>query len=118
MNLIGAFKTYLTEQHLVMLLQALVTQIVQDTNDNKTSKKTLDLRQGKSSNKETKNKKLLKLRIARCWSIIRFLAEDPAIVYSDQVEAIALPLLQKIAENVDFDDDILFFVSSILKKRK
>ena len=83
MNLIGAFKSHLTEQHLVTLLQALVTQIVQDTNDNKPSKKTLDLRQGKSSNKDAKNKKLLKLRIARCWSIIRFLAEDPAIVYSD-----------------------------------
>jgi hypothetical protein len=28
------------------------------------------------------------------------------------------PLLQKIAEDIDYDDDIFFLVSAILKKRK
>jgi hypothetical protein len=46
------------------------------------------------------------------------MAECPTFGYSEILEQIAQPLLQQIAQPVDFDDDILFFVGSILKKQK
>jgi hypothetical protein len=75
------------------------------------------LRTKKASSKNTK-KKNAKIRIAKCWSLIRFIAECPTIGYSNILEQIALPLLQQIAQPVDYDDDIIFFVGSILKKQK
>lgn len=50
--------------------------------------------------------------------MLRYLAEEPEVIYSECLEQVSLPLLQKIAEPIDYDDDILFFVSSILKKKK
>jgi chaperone required for assembly of F1-ATPase len=49
---------------------------------------------------------------------VRYLAEEPDVVYSECLEQVSLPLLQKIAQPIDYDDDILFFLSSILKKKK
>lgn len=61
-------------------MQALVDRILLDQEE---PKKTLDMRGTSKTQTETKKKKWLKLRIAKCWSLIRFLAEDPAILYFD-----------------------------------
>ena len=76
----------------------------------------MDIRTKKIST-EKKTKKVAKIRIAKCWSLIRYIAECPEIGYMDLMEQIAQPLLQQIAQPIDYDDDILFFISSILKKR-
>ena len=60
-----------------MFLQVLVDRILLDQEE---PKKTLDLRKiGKKDTEQTKKKKLVKLRIAKCWSLIRYLAEEPLI---------------------------------------
>ena len=62
-------------------------------------------------------------RIAKCWSIIRYIAEHEhfkGIIMLAIIEQSSIPLLQFVAnpEAVDFDDDIIFFISSLLKKSK
>jgi hypothetical protein len=51
---------------------------------------------GKKDHKGKKNK-VSKMRIAKCWSLIRYLVEEPKIFYYQEIELIAKPLLQKIA---------------------
>lgn len=91
--LLDFLKTYsriLQPTHVEVLLQSLVDRVLLDL---EAPKKTLDMR-GTAKQDKTKAKKLLKLRIAKCWSIIRFLAEDPLVAHSEKIELIATPLLQ------------------------
>lgn len=98
-------------------MQALVAKIIEDRAP---PKKTLDLSKGKkpAKGKDEIKLKLAKMRIARCWSIVRFLAEEENVAYFPCIEEMGEPLLRQIAEPIDDDDDILFFVSSLLKKKK
>ena len=61
---------------------------------------------------------MARVRIAKCWSLVRFLAEDENVPYYPCLEEMAHPLLKQIAEPIEDDDDILFFISSLLKKKK
>jgi hypothetical protein len=90
--LIDFTKTYsefMQPIHIEVLLQSLVDRILLDL---EAPKKTLDMR-GTAKQDNLKTKKLLKLRIAKCWSLIRYLAESPLVPHSDKIELIATPLL-------------------------
>ena len=89
--------------------------------DAKKPTKTLNL--GQRNVKRTKKSyKSIEFRIAKCWSILRYVAEHEH--FNDHmveiIESCALPLLQFMQnpEAVNFDDDIIFFISSLLKKSK
>ncbi len=83
--------------------------------------KTLDLRQGKIK-KTKKNSKNFEFRIANCWNVVRYVAEHSH--FTDKmipvIEESSLPLLKFMQdpEQVNFDDDLIFFISSLLKKSK
>ena len=118
LNFCKVFKEQLGEQDLKVLMQALVQKIL---DDRVPPKKTLDLSKGKkpvAKNKADIQKKLATIRIAKCWSIVRFLAEEEKVAYYPCIEEMGEPLLHQIAEPIEDDDDILFFVSSLLKKKK
>jgi hypothetical protein len=94
----------------------LVLRII--TEHQKTTKKTLDLRK-KATKRKSKNGPII---INKCWSVIRMFAEHQ--FFSNQmvpvIEQACTPLLMLIKEvnSIDFDDDILFFLSSLLKKKQ
>lgn len=87
----------------------------------KKPKKTLDVRKGsvKPTRKSTKN---FEFRIAKLWSLIRYVAEHRH--FTDRmvpvIEQCSLPLLKFMQDpdQINFDDDIIFFISSLLKKTK
>ena len=89
--------------------------------DARTPKKTLDMREGKVK-KTKKSSKNIEFRIAKCWSVIRYVAEHDHFVdrMVPVIEQCALPLLQfmQVPESVNFDDDLIFFIGSLLKKSK
>ena len=83
-------------------------------------KKTLDLRKQKGK-KQRKNKNS-DIIVNKCWSVIRMFAEHPFFTgpMITVMETTCTPLLLMITnvEHIDFDDDILFFLSSLLKKKQ
>lgn len=69
-----------TESNLNCLLQAIVARVIsehQQLLETKYSpqRKTLDLRQGKIKKTKKKSSKNIEFRIAKCWSVIRYVAE-------------------------------------------
>ena len=87
-------------------------------------KKTLDLSSKSKSLITTKkvSAKKCEFRIKQCWNVIRYIAEHEH--FSDkmvnEIEVAAIPLIRYIEDpsKISFDDDIIFFISSILKKSK
>jgi len=66
-----------TENNLSQLLQAIVARILVEHEqlvEAKKPKKTLDLRQGKVT-RTKKSSKNFEFRIAKCWSVVRYIAE-------------------------------------------
>lgn len=70
---------------------------------------------------KTKNSKA-NLRINKCWNTIRFIAEHDYFAdrYLSVVEETLLPLFEYLVtpNSIDFDDDIIFCLCSLLKKTK
>lgn len=62
------------------------------------------------------------MRINKCWNTIRFLAEHDYFSsdFLAIIEESIKPLLEFLAQpgSIDFDDDLLFCISSIIKKSK
>ena len=79
------------------------------------------MRQGKVKKTKTGTKGI-EFRIAKCWSVLRYVAEHSH--FSDQmvpvIEECSVPLLEFMQnpEEVNFDDDLIFFIDSLLKKAK
>ena len=79
------------------------------------------MRQGKVRSTK-KSHKGIEFRIAKCWSVVRYVAEHEhfadKMVYV--IEQCSLPLLRFMQDpdSVSFDDDLIFFISSLLKKSR
>ena len=62
------------------------------------------------------------IRINKCWNTIRFIAEHEFFVanFLPIIEEKLLPLFDYIVQPhaIDFDDDIIFCLSSLMKKSK
>jgi hypothetical protein len=62
------------------------------------------------------------IRINKCWNTIRFIAEHEyfAANFLQVVEETLLPLFEYLVapSNIDFDDDIMFCLTSLMKKSK
>ena len=75
---------------------------------------------GKKPIKTVKSK--ANIRINKCWNTIRFIAEHEFFVanYLQIIEEKLLPLFEYIVRptTIDFDDDIIFCLSSLMKKSK
>lgn len=82
----------MTNDNLTKLVQSLTSRILVDILP---PKLTLDLRKGKNP-KTKKQSKLPKIRVAKCWSLIRFLAEGASIEQAAILEQCVIPLLQLI----------------------
>ena len=114
-----------TENNLQNLLQAMVSRVMTEQLalvEARKTKKTLDMRQGKVK-KTKKSSKNIEFRIAKCWSVIRYVAEHEHFTgrMVPIIEQCSIPLLQQFMQapdSVNFDDDIIFFISSLLKKSK
>ena len=93
-----------TEDNLKLILDALVQRVLIEQKEiagNSTAKKTLDLRAGTIKTKEPNKKKNkhCEFRIAKCWSVIRYIAEHhhfsgPLVPI---IEQCTIPLLQFMA---------------------
>lgn len=85
-------------------------------------KKTLSLKGG--TLKVTKKKKdpVGNIKINKCWNTIRFIAEHDyfSAHLLPIIEETLLPLFEYMVkpQEIDFDDDIIFCICSILKKGK
>lgn len=98
------------------MLNALVLRIT--TEHQKSKKKTLDLRK-KAGKRKNKNGPII---IDKCWNVIRMFAEHP-FFSNDMVPVIeqaCTPLVSIIMQttSLDFDDDIVFFLCSLLRKKQ
>ena len=89
---IKKFSSNMTNDNLTKLVQSLTSRILVDIMP---PKLTLDLRKGKNT-KTKKQSKLPKIRVAKCWSLIRFLAEGASIEQAAILEQCVIPLLQLI----------------------
>lgn len=62
------------------------------------------------------------IRINKCWNTIRFIAEHDYFAdrYLQIIEETLLPLFEYLVNplDIDFDDDIIFCIQSLLKKTK
>ena len=62
------------------------------------------------------------IRINKCWNTIRFIVEHDyfALNFIQIIEDTLLPLFEYIAQpsSIDFDDDIIFCLCSLMKKSK
>ena len=118
-----------TPANLETLLKSLVRRVVVEqelvSGKNKNAgKKTLKLSNKEVTISKTKpvNNKLCTHRISKCWCVIRYIAEHPYFSAPESIliiEDTCKPLLKYIAEpqDIDFDDDIIFFITSLLTKR-
>lgn len=86
-------------------------------------KKTLSLKGGKgkiTTGKKKNNKG--NVRINKCWNTIRFIAEHDyfAANFLSIIETSLIPLLEYMVSptSIDFDDDIIFCLNSLMKKSK
>ena len=75
----------------------------------------------KAKSKKSKNTKA-NIRINKCWNTIRFIAEHEYFVnnYLQIIEDTLIPLFEHLVEPsaIDFDDDIIFCLCSLMKKSK
>ena len=124
LHFVQMFHGSFTVSNLSNLLSALVQRILAEHSafvEAKKPKKTLDMRQGKVKKTKTGTKGI-EFRIAKCWSVLRYIAEHSH--FSDQmvpvIEECSVPLLEFMQnpEEVNFDDDLIFFIGSLLKKAK
>jgi importin-8 len=62
------------------------------------------------------------IRINKCWNTIRFIAEHDYFAehFLSVIEETLMPLFEYIVQpnSIDFDDDIIFCICSLLKKSK
>lgn len=84
-------------------------------------KKTLDLSNSKKSVSKSGNTKA-NIRINKCWNTIRFIAEHDyfAMNFLLIIEEQLLPLFEYLVKPtmIDFDEDIIFCLCSLMKKSK
>lgn len=123
-NFVTMFHGSFTENNLSQLLNSIVQRVLVEHEqliEAKKPKKTLDLRKSavKTTKKSSKN---FEFRIAKLWSVLRYIAEHE--YFTDRlvpiIEQCSLPLLKFLQDpdSVNFDDDLIFFISSLLKKAK
>ena len=101
-----------TQQNLVKFLLSIVGRIQKEL---KPAKATLSVKTGVKKRKVAGN-----LKVNKCWNTIRFIAEHDyfASHFLPIVEETLLPLFEYMVEPraIDFDDDVVFCLSSLLKK--
>jgi hypothetical protein len=110
--------------NLTIFMQSLVGRIQKEINGNSGSgKKTLSLKGGQA--KITKKNVIsdkANIRINKCWNTIRFIAEHEyfAANFLQIIEETLLPLFEYLVapSSIDFDDDIIFCLTSLMKKSK
>ena len=72
--------------------------------------------------KQAADKKKDKIRILKCWNIVRTLVDSPEIIpkYRNELEQMLIPLFEFMQNPMecDFEDDIILAISSIIKKSK
>jgi hypothetical protein len=106
-------------------MQSLVGRIQKEINpEGSKKKKTLSLKGGKTKiteEREAINTKTT-IRINKCWNTIRFIAEHDyfAANFLQIIEETLLPLFEYLVTPsfIDFDDDIIFCLTSLMKKSK
>ena len=116
-----------TSGNLQLLLDSLVRRIIEEQalldKMNKPKGKTLNLSKKQVVTHTVKgNAKNSNHRIAKCWNVLRFIAEHHYFTGLDHIQIIETsckPLLAYIAEPqlIDFDDDIVFFLNDLMLKR-
>lgn len=105
-------------------MDAIVARILQECEVSAKKGKTLDLRPGAKKTVKKSNKKPSFHKIAKCWTAIRFIAEEPFFssdmvpVIEESVKPLLVILTESKSSETEFDDDIMFFVSSLIKKSK
>lgn len=85
--------------------------------------KTLNLKKGTITPAEvSKSAQKANIRINKCWNMIRFIAEHDYFAdrFLQIIEETLLPLFEYLVNplDIDFDDDIIFCIQSLLKKSK
>lgn len=84
--------------------------------------KTLSLKSGKTKVTKHKISDKANIRINKCWNTIRFIAEHDyfAANFLSIVEGSLIPLFEYMVtpDSIDFDDDIIFCLNSLMKKSK
>jgi importin-8 len=109
-------------------MQSLVGRIQKEINNSGEGgkkKKTLSLKGGKgkiSQERESGINGKATIRINKCWNTIRFIAEHDyfAANFLQIIEETLLPLFEYLVTPslIDFDDDIIFCLTSLMKKSK
>lgn len=107
-----------TLDNLNVFINSLAQRIEKEINHNKQKGKTLNIKNKKPVRISSK----ANIRINKCWNTIRFVAEHDYFVsnYLNAIEESLRPLFEYLAkpQTIDFDDDILFCICSIMKKSK
>jgi hypothetical protein len=118
-----------TLDNLVMLMNSLVHRIQKEVLNmeakaTKKKGKTLNLMKGVITQAEgggALNDKA-NIRINKCWNTIRFIAEHDYFsnMYLNIIEETLMPLFEHLVNptTIDFDDDLIFCIQSLLKKSK
>jgi len=117
-----------TQDNLVMFMESLVDRIqseLQEQEGAEPKKKTLSLKGGKgriTGGKRGGNNAKSNVRINKCWNTIRFIAEHDyfAANFLSIIETSLIPLFEHMVRpnSIDFDDDIIFCLNSLMKKSK
>jgi hypothetical protein len=110
-----------------MFMGSLVSRIQQELSEIEQSlpkKKTLNVKAGKGKiigGKKPNNTKG-NVRINKCWNTIRFIAEQDyfAANFLTIIETSLIPLFEYLVRpnSIDFDDDIIFCLNSLMKKSR
>jgi hypothetical protein len=111
-----------------MFMESLVQRIqgeLQEQEGAEPKKKTLSLKGGKgrvTGGKRGGNNAKSNVRINKCWNTIRFIAEHDffAANFLSIIETSLIPLFEYMVRpnSIDFDDDIIFCLNSLMKKSK
>ncbi|CDW80715.1 UNKNOWN [Stylonychia lemnae] len=120
-DFIKAHYSNFTQDNLITFMQSLVNRIQKELiqQEEKAGKKTLNLK-SKNPIKQVSTK--ANIRINKCWNTIRFIAEHQYFIlnFLQIIEDSLLPLFEYLLKPslIDFDDDIIFCLSSLMKKSK
>lgn len=112
-----------TQDNLIVFMNSLVARINMEQGkiDAKLAKSGKTLSTKKKSGKKGKSNKC-NIRINKCWNTIRFIAEHDYFSnnFLSIIEQTLQPLFEYLVDptKIDFDDDIIFCIISILKKSK
>lgn len=120
-----------TQDNLVIFMRSLVARIQKEVEGmqakaakKKGKGKTLNLKKGTISSplEVSQMNEKANIRINKCWNTIRFIAEHDYFAdrYLQIIEETLLPLFEYLVNplDIDFDDDIIFCIQSLLKKTK